>query len=266
MYLAKHHGGNCVKRAVLNPRPGDAGRDERLLEAYLGVAVKRMFPTDPAAIRQYLRRFERMLRQPEDGSPSLLDMITALACAIEAKDEYTQDHSIMVSKLAAQIAMQAGLSEAEIEEIRLAGIVHDIGKIHVPDPVLNKESLLTAEEFEIVKRQSAWGARILEPLKVKTIECIVRHHHEAYDGHGYPDNLRGEQIPLGARIIAVADAYHAMVSDRPYRKARTEEEALAELRRCRGTQFDPFVVDIFLRLMQPLSSQQRPDSVLGVVI
>ena len=123
---------------------------------------------------------------------------------------------------------------------RLAGIVHDIGKIHVPDALLYKPGLLTAEEYEIVKSHAAWGAKIVEPLKVIAIERIVRHHHERYDGQGYPDKLKGEEIPPGARIIAVANAFHAMVSALPYRKARSAEEALAELRRCRGTQFDPW--------------------------
>jgi putative nucleotidyltransferase with HDIG domain len=196
----------------------------------------------------------------------LWDTITALAFAVEAKDPYTQGHSLKVSKLAEQIATQLGLSEAEIEDIRLAGIVHDIGKIHVPDPVLYKPTLLTAEELEKVKSHPVWGAKILEPLKVIAIERIVRHHHEAFEGHGYPDSLRGEHIPLGARIITVADAFHAMVSVRPYRKARTLEEALAELYRCRGTQFDPLVLDAFFRSIHPLSGRQMSDSVENLVI
>jgi diguanylate cyclase (GGDEF)-like protein len=264
MYLAKHHSGNCVKLAALSPKPEDG--EQRLLEAYLGVAVKRMFSTDPGAISQYRHRFERMLRGPAGESPSLLDTIAALAYAVEAKDPHTKGHSQAVSRHAAQIAMQAGLSEAEIEEIRLAGIVHDVGKIHVPDPVLHKPTLLTAEEYELVKSHAVWGAKIVEPLKVINIERIVRHHHEAFDGQGYPDCLRGEQIPLGARIITVADAFDAMVSARAYRKGRSVEEALAELRRCRGTQFDPFVVDAFLRSIQSLGGQPRSDSVVGVVI
>jgi len=262
MYLAKHHSGNCVKLAELSPKLGD-------VEAYLGVAMKRMISADPGAFSQYQHRLERMLREPAGESPSLLDTIASLAFAVEAKDPYTRDHSKGVSRLAAQIAMQAGLSEAEIEEIRLAGIVHDVGKIHVPDCVLLKPTLLTAEEYEIMKSHSAWGAKILEPLKVTAIERIVRivrHHHESFDGQGYPDCLRGDQIPLGARIMTVADAFQAMVSARAYRKARTAEEALAELRRCRGTQFDPFVVDAFLLSIQSLGEQQRSDSVVRLVI
>jgi HD-GYP domain-containing protein (c-di-GMP phosphodiesterase class II) len=266
MYLAKHHSGNCVKLAALSPEPGNVERDPRLLEAYLGVAVKRMFSTDPGAFSQYRHRLERMLRGSDGEAPSLLDMITCLAYAVEAKDPHMKGHSQGVSKLAAQIAMQAGLSETEIEEIRLAGIVHDVGKIHVPDLVLSKPTLLSAQEYEVVKSHAAWGAKIVEPLKVMAIERIVRHHHEAFDGQGYPDCLRGEQIPLGARILTVADAFEAMVSTRAYRKGRTVEEALAELRRCRGTQFDPLVVDAFLRSIQSLSGQERSDSVVSLAI
>ena len=234
----------------------DAEREQRLLEAYLEVAVKRTSSTDPGAISQYRHRLERMLRGPAGESPSLLDTITCLAYAVEAKDPHGKSHSHAVSRLATQIAMQAGLSEAEIEMIRLAGLVHDIGKIHVPESVLLKPTLLTAEEYEIVKSHAAWGAKIVEPLKLIAIERNVRHHHESFDGQGYPDKLKGEQIPLGARIIAVANAFHSMVSALPYRKARSAEEALAELRRCSGTQFDPMVVDAFLRSIQALGGQQ----------
>jgi putative nucleotidyltransferase with HDIG domain len=201
------------------------------------------------------------MMQPTAGeAPSLLDMITTLAHALEAKDGYTKGHSQEVSTLATQIAIQTRSSEAEVGAIRLAGIVHDIGKIGVPESVLNKPTLLTAEEYKIMKSHAALGAKILEPLKVIAIERIVRHHHEAFDGQGYPDNLKGEQIPFGARIIAVADAFLVMISDRAYKKALTVEEALAELHRCRGTQFDPTVVDAFLRIGS-LSMQRGSDSV-----
>jgi diguanylate cyclase (GGDEF)-like protein len=258
MYLAKHHSGNCVKLAAQSPKPGDVERDQRLLEAYLGVTVKRMFSAGTDACSHYRHRFEQM--------KPLLDTITALAFAVEAKDPYTRGHSQAVSRLAAQVALQAGLSEAEIEDIRLAGIVHDVGKIHVPEDVLNKPALLTAEEFEKMKSHAKWGARILEPLKVKAIERIVLYHHEALDGQGYPEGLKGEQIPLGARIITVADAFDAMVSDRPHRKARTVGEALAELRRCRGSQFDPLAVDALVQSIESSSEQQTPDSIESLLI
>jgi putative nucleotidyltransferase with HDIG domain len=230
--------------------PGDAEGDQ-LLEAFLGVEVKRMFSTAPDTLSRYRHKFEHM--------KPLVDMLTALAFAVEAKDPYMKNHFQTVSKLAAQIAIQAGLPDAEIEDIKLAGIVHDIGKIHVPDPVRFKPGPLTAEEYEIMKSHAARGAKMLEPLKVIPIERIVRYHHEAFNGQGYPEGLKGEQIPVGARIISVADAFHAIISDRPHRKARGVAEALAELRRCRGTQFDPLVVNALLKLIESRSGQQMSD-------
>ena len=258
MYLAKHCDGNCVKTASLSIAADDAEGDQELLNAYLGVAVKRMFSNGHEAFHHYRHRFEQM--------KPLWDTITALAFAVEAKDPFMKDHVQKVSKLAAQVAIQAGLSETEIDYIRLAGIVHDIGKIHVPDPVRFKPTLLTAEEYEIMKTHAASGAKILEPLKVTPLERIVRYHHEAFDGQGYPEGLKGDQIPLGARIITVADAFDAIVSDRAYRKARSVSQALAELRRCRGTQFDPLAVDALVRLMESPSGQQIPSPVESSVI
>ncbi len=258
MYLAKRCDGNCVKVASLSIAAGKGDRDQELLEAYLGVAVKRMFSTGNEAFSLYRHKFEQM--------KPLLDTITALAFAVEAKDPFTRGHSEEVSRWAAKIALQLGLPEAEIEEIKLAGVVHDVGKIHVPERVLLKPALLTAEEREIMRSHAVWGAKILEPLKVTAIERIVRYHHEALDGQGYPEGLKGEQIPIGARIITVADAFQAIVSARAYRKARTVQEALAELRRCRGTQFDPLAVDALAQWIESHSGSQVPDSVESLLI
>jgi diguanylate cyclase (GGDEF)-like protein/putative nucleotidyltransferase with HDIG domain len=250
MYLAKHNKGNCVKVALLSPEAGDEERDQPLLQAYLGVAVKRMFSTGPDTFTQYLHRFQQMMQPTAGEAPSLLDTITALAFTIEAKDPYTKGHSQAVSRLATEIARQMRLSDADIEEIGLAGILHDIGKIGVPESVLKKPTLLTADEYETMKTHPVLGAKILEPLKVKGIERIVRHHHERYDGKGYPDGLAGDKIPLGARIVAVAEAFEVMVTDLPYKSACTFEDAGGELRRCSGTQFDPQVVGAFLDRLQ----------------
>ena len=172
----------------------------------------------------------------------LLDTITALAFAIEAKDPYMRGHGEEVSLWATRIALQVGLSETEIEDIKLAAIVHDIGKINVPEDVLDKPTFLTPEEFDRVKGHAAWGSKILETLKEKGLARIVRHHHERYDGKGYPDRLQGEEIPLGARIVAVAESFHCIVHGSRYKSARTVEDALHELSRCSGTQLDPRVV------------------------
>jgi len=238
MSLAKDCGGNCVKLAALNPKPANAERIERLLGAYQEGAENGMLSTAFDASSPCLHKFE--------PQKPFWNTIATLAFAVEAKDPYMKGHSRAVSRLAARIAIQSGLSQAEVEEIRLAGIVHDIGKIDVPEDMLMKPTPLTAEEFEIMKSHAVWGAKMLESLNVKPIERIVRHHHERYDGKGYPDGLVGSGIPLGARIVAVAECFHSMVSDLPYQSARTFEDALKELRRCSGTQFDPKVVATFL--------------------
>lgn len=250
MYLAKHEHGNRVRVAAHSSASTKGDWEPQLLEAYLGVAVKRMFATGPDAFNQYLQRLQQETSNSGGQSPSLMDTVTALAFAIDAKDHYTQGHSQTVSRLAAQIARHMRLADGDVEEIRLAGILHDIGKIGVPETVLNKPAPLTEEEYEIMKSHAALGWKILEPLKVKAIERIrqmVRHHHEFIDGLGYPDGLRGEQIPIGARILTVADSFDTMVSERAYKKGRTVEEAIDELRRCSGSQFDSALVEAFVK-------------------
>jgi putative nucleotidyltransferase with HDIG domain len=253
MYLAKHHKGNCVRVASAATASDKGLWEHQLIEAYLGVAVKRMFATGPEAFNQYFQRFQQAAQKAGDEGLSLLDTVTALAFAIDAKDHYTQGHSQSVSRLAAQMARHIGLDEAQVEEIRLGGILHDIGKIGVPETLLNKPSTLTPEEYEIMKSHAALGWKILEPLKVKSIERIrgmVRHHHERYNGHGYPDGLRGEDIPLGARIISIADSFDTMVSRRVYKEGVPVAEAVAELQRSSGEHFDAALVEAFSQCLE----------------
>jgi len=255
--LAKRCGGNCVKVAPLSPKPEDAERDRQLLEAYLGLAEEQMSPSAPDTGRgDALCGPEPSDDESQTATTTtaqtnpLLGTFTALAFAVGGKGPNMKDHSPAVSRLAARIAMQVGLSSTEVEETRLAGLLHDIGNICLPEHVLKKPTLLTAQEFEIIKSHAAWGAKVLEPLNSRAIESIVLHHHERYDGKGYPDGLAGESIPPGARIVAVAECFHNMVSDLRYKSARTFEDTLAELRRCSGTQFDPRVVVAFLDWLQ----------------
>jgi len=249
MYLAKHERGNRVRVASTPSQSADPDWEQQLLNAYLGVAVKRMFSTGPEVFNQYRARFEAATQDPEGQNVPLMDTVTALAFAIDAKDHYTKGHSQTVSHLAAQIGQQLGLSSPELEEIRLGGILHDIGKIGIPESVLNKPARLTPEEYEIMKTHAALGDNILAPIKARAIERIrrlVRHHHERFDGQGYPDGLKGDQIPLGARILSIADCFDTMISPRAYKKAGTLPEAIEELRRCRGSHFDGTLVDAFL--------------------
>ncbi len=170
----------------------------------------------------------------------------SLAKAVDARDAYTGSHSERVGDLARQIARRLGLDEAQVDLIRLAASLHDLGKLAIPEEILRKPGTLTDSERLVIERHPQIGYRMLESLGVEPIADWVHHHHERWDGAGYPHGLSGEQIPLGARIIFVADAFDAMTSERVYReRVYTEREALDELERCAGTQFDPGIVDAF---------------------
>lgn len=182
---------------------------------------------------------------------SYFEIVKALAQAIEAKDPYTHGHSARVMEYAVQIAQKLGLPEEEIESLRYAAMLHDIGKIGVRGIILNNPNGLTGEEYDEIKKHPAVGEGIIQPIELlQPIRPFIKHHHEWYNGKGYPDGLSEENIPLGSRILAVADAYDAMKSDRPYRKALTEETVIQELKRGNGTQFDPKIVEIFLEIIK----------------
>jgi HD-GYP domain-containing protein (c-di-GMP phosphodiesterase class II) len=153
-----------------------------------------------------------------------------------------------VTEISEVIGRSLGLDDKEIEKIRLACILHDLGKIGVSEGILNKNGKLTDEEYDRVKAHPALGERIIDPfVRDKEIRAIVRHHHERFSGGGYPDGLKGKKIPIGARIMSVADAYDAMTSDRPYRKAMKPDKAKSQLLSNRGSQFDPEAVDAFIK-------------------
>jgi diguanylate cyclase (GGDEF)-like protein len=162
---------------------------------------------------------------------------------VDARDVSTANHSEVVSTLAEAIGLELGLEPAMVEHLRLAGLLHDLGKIGLPDAILQAPRRLTEEEYSIVKRHPEFGYSLLDGLGIEPLDEWVLHHHEHWDGSGYPNGLVGEEIPLGARIILVADAFEAITADRPYRPAQSEEAALMELRRCAGTQFDSAVVE-----------------------
>lgn len=177
----------------------------------------------------------------------LLATIRGLVNTLEAKDSYTFGHSAEVAELVLDVCHALKLSESETFTIYFAAILHDIGKIGVPDSILNKQGPLTNEEWQYIKQHPSIGARIIADIPaLKDVADIVLNHHARYDGSGYPKPLQGEEIPLGARIIAVADSFQAMTSDRSYRRGMPEEIALAELEKCAGTQFDPEIVKVFL--------------------
>jgi putative nucleotidyltransferase with HDIG domain len=227
--------------------------------------LKRLFATGPEAfeeIYQRLRQFTDSLPETEiAGAPqdpnsvpqSILDTVTSLAYAIDAKDQYTQGHSQKVSAYAALLAEALGMTEPEVEEIRLAAVLHDVGKVGIPEQILNKSGPLNPEEWDTMKTHVLFGGKILEPLvPLARIREMVLHHHEFFDGSGYPHALSGEAIPLGARIITIADSYDTITSDRSYKKGRTAEQALSELERCANTQFDGRLIAAFVRAMRQL--------------
>lgn len=198
----------------------------------------------------------------EELNREVLQTITALAKALDARDRYTYGHSERVAEYGAAIAREMGMTEHEVAEIRIGGLLHDIGKIALPDDVLRKPAALTEDEYEEVKRHTTEGARILGALpRLKRVVEMVLHHHERFDGKGYPHGLNRDAIPQAAQVIAVADtfdkvassilavsdSFDAMTSPRPYRSARAPKEAVTEILRCAETQFDPAVVEAFAR-------------------
>ncbi len=177
-------------------------------------------------------------------------MMVALANTIDAKDKYTSGHSMRVAEYAREIARRAGKSEQEQQEIYYIGLLHDIGKIGVPNRIINKSTGLTEEEYEVMKDHPRIGAEILENMtEIPELKVGAHWHHELYDGTGYPDGLKGEEIPEIARIIGVADAYDAMTSKRSYRDVLSQEAVKKELEKGRGSQFDPQFAEIMLEIM-----------------
>jgi HD-GYP domain-containing protein (c-di-GMP phosphodiesterase class II) len=205
----------------------------------------------------------------EDVHGLMMGLLLSLTSAVDAKDAYTCGHSERVALVSRHIAQQSGLTDKDVEQVYMAGLLHDVGKIGVPESVLQKPGRLTPEEFEQIKRHPAIGAKILQDVKqIQGIIPGVLHHHERYDGKGYPDRLAGERIPLMGRIICLADCFDAMTSSRTYRKSLPIEVAMAEIRRCAGTHFDPRLAEVFLRsghegLRELLHDHQRKAKQFG---
>src|SRR5581483_11167221 len=179
------------------------------------------------------------------------DAVTALADAIDYRDLYTAQHSVRVAETSRKLAQRLGLPHEQVDEITLAARVHDLGKIGIPSDILLKHGKLDAEEMAVMQTHPRVGVDILQKYhNFQGTLPIVLHHHERYDGKGYPDGIAGEEIPLGARIVGQADAYDAMTSDRPYRKGMRPEVALQRVSEASGTQFDPVVAGVFVAMMR----------------
>ena len=180
-----------------------------------------------------------------------LESIQTLRYTVEAKDTYTRGHSDRVSEYSVLIGKHVGLSDNDLKSLQIGGLFHDVGKIGVPDAILQKESKLTDDEYSEIKNHPSIGAHILSTATIfKDMIPIVKHHHEKYDGTGYPGKLAGENIPYLARIAAIADSFDAMTSRRTYRDSLPIETVISEFRRCKGTQFDPKLTDVFLDILE----------------
>jgi diguanylate cyclase (GGDEF)-like protein len=237
-------GAATVSAGIATAPLDDVGRDELVRRAdsalywakEYGKNQTRVYRPDVVEIAE----LKRLAAGPDRAAR--FRAAASLAKAVDARDAYTGSHSERVSDLAARIATRLGVNREQIELTRLAASLHDLGKLAIPEEILRKPGPLSETERLVLERHPQIGYRMLESLGVDPVADWVLHHHERWDGTGYPDALCGEEIPLGARIIFVADAYDAMTSDRVYRGRLTDDEAVAELARCSGSQFDPDVV------------------------
>jgi putative two-component system response regulator len=222
----------------------DAGADDFIRKPY-----------DQAELLARVRSVLRLARVTAemDGAHGV---IAALANAVEAKDATTEEHCQRLAGLAHELGVRAGLEPPELKGLVFGALLHDIGKIGVSDAILTKPGRLTPLEWQAMRQHPLIGERICAPLATASMFApIVRHHHERWDGEGYPDGLRGDGIPIGARIVGLVDSYDAMIHDRPYRPARSVDAALDEIHREAGTQFDPALVRLFV----PLAEREASD-------
>lgn len=246
---------------------------ERLADGVSRLSKEAFSEAIPVSSRNELgvltRNFNKMARTIQQQKQSLQeyadnlessynDIVRVLAAALDARDNYTYGHSARVAGFALGVAEKLNFDEDELKSLELACLLHDIGKIHVPDAVLNKQDKLDRDEYRNISEHPVLGSQILEiaPSLHKYIPA-VKHHHERFDGTGYPDQLSRDAIPVHAQILALADTYDAMTSSRPYRKGLGKEEAIAEIRRCSGSQFNPQLVELFIEGVTAMADSEE---------
>lgn len=214
--------------------------------AVLWLLLKRAYGRTSDQMGAQARALEAALSESESAYDSTL---RALSLALDVRDRETEGHAQRVARYMDLLARELRSPKLDVRTLRRGALLHDLGKIGIPDEILRKTGELDGSEWRVMKRHPAYGARILAGIPYLSGAAeIVHHHHEHFDGSGYPDGLAGEEIPLGARIFALADALDAMTSDRPYRRAMSLEDAISEIERCSGKQFDPVMVGAFLRI------------------
>jgi HD-GYP domain-containing protein (c-di-GMP phosphodiesterase class II) len=208
-----------------------------------------------------------LIKKQKDGNEAFMSLMISLSSLVEMKDRYTEGHSRKVRNWVSVIGKKMGLDKREVRDIIIAATLHDIGKVGIPDSILNKPDKLSDIEFEKIKEHPLLGLDSIRHIKrLRNLVGIIKHHHEAYNGSGYPDKLKGEDIPLGSRVIAVVDSFDAMTSDRAYREASQTEKAVSILIDEKGRQFDPEVVDIFVELLQKGEIKEEQDIVCGMLV
>jgi putative nucleotidyltransferase with HDIG domain len=240
-----------VKQLASGVEEMKAGIRSRPLRVYSRDELGRLTKSFNEMTAQIIVQKDKLSKYARDLEESYVSTVRVLAAAIDARDAYTHGHSTRVSQLSVDMAKEMGFDSDRIEEVEIACLFHDVGKIKMPDSILHKEGFLDPAERREMMRHPEFGAEILTKAQslFKYIPA-VRHHHERFDGTGYPDGLEGDRIPISAAIVSLADAFDAMTSDRPYRAAMSREEAVAKIVKGSGRQFDPEIVQIFLRVLE----------------
>lgn len=244
------------------------GRDRHNLILSADTALCYAKQSGKNKVAVYVEDFKRVYHTTADKLQALLNAdhmgaIEALSAAVDAKDQNTRGHSEAVSRLALAMGEKLGMNAEDLDSLKAAALLHDIGKIGTPDAILSKPGPLKLDEWQVIENHPRIGSEILQKVQeLNSIVPAVRHHHERFDGLGYPSGLSGKSIPLIARIIALADSFDAMVSDRTYRSALSMEDALDEIQRCAGTQFDPELVQMFVDLVNASSEtwKEKPEA------
>ncbi|MGN0014185.1 MAG: diguanylate cyclase, partial [Candidatus Gastranaerophilaceae bacterium] len=252
MYISKSKGYTNGMSLVVSSQDYDFW-DDTALNSFASVVTKRHASLGINFEEELVNKFQN---EEINSQNHLLEVVTSLAGAIDAKDTYTKGHSTSVSRYAVALARAINLPEKEINRIMLGGLLHDVGKIGIPENVLRKTAGLTDEEWKIMKQHPTIGAeKVLQPNPLlHDLIPIVKYHHEQWNGNGYPEGLKGEEIPLAARIVAVADTYHALISDRPYRKGMSVEKACEILKMGAGIQWDADLVRQFIQIAPSLGT------------
>jgi HD-GYP domain-containing protein (c-di-GMP phosphodiesterase class II) len=245
MYVSKHAGGNRVSIAEEYLGASSAVAQRQLLTAYVEGFLQREH-TGPESVQELVATLRKMCGTSEDRE-ALMEGLAALCRASETREVHAAGLSEAVSRHVEAVGRELGMPQDELEDATYAARVHDVGKLIIPEKILCKPGPLTDDEYYLVKMHPVVGAEIVACIPAsERLQEIVKHHHERFDGTGYPDGLKGEEIPLAARLLSVVDSYHMMTSERPFAPMISDAEAATELERCSGTQFDGMLVRLFL--------------------